>query len=398
MKILIFEKISSLQNTGGPSGYLYNISEYLKLHPQSEIHFLREDGVKERLLSRICTFILMALVSLTKRSMLQHIPLVISNFMYGRKLTDDSIAYLNQFDAIHVHAGPIMYQFFKRNKVKGKLILTSHCPEPVIDEMSGKPRARDFYNRHSKLRNWILKQEVKVYDICDYIIFPVPQAREPYENASPIYKEKFIDVNHKFFYVPTALNSTAMIPENNHVLDQFDIKKDKLCLCYIGRHTEVKGYYFLKETAKKCLDLLPDTRFVIGGMKDCKIGLDDTRWIELGWVNTPTLLNEVDAFILPNKETYFDLILLEVLRQGTPVLISRTGGNKWYESYNVAGIKFFDYGNTDELIEKIREIKTLKENGELADVKETNRIFFRKTFGMKKYIENYLYCIRKILA
>ena len=397
MKILIFEKKSALKNTGSPTGYLYNIADYLKLHPQPEIYFLREEGVHETLLSKMCTFVLMAFVSLSKKSMLQHIPLVISNFLYGRKLTKESIEYLNQFDAIHVHSGPIMNQFFKKNKIRGKLILTSHCPEPVIDEMSGKPKAKAFYKQHPNLRNWILRQEVKVYDICDYIMFPVPQAREPYENSSSIYRSKFNEVDSKFFYVPTSLNSVEMVTENNHVLDSHGIPASSLRLCYIGRHTEVKGYNFLKEAAKKCLGEFQDIYFVIGGMKDCKIGLDNTRWIELGWVNTPTLLNEVDAFVLPNKETYFDLILLEVLRQGTPVLLAKTGGNKWFQGKSTDGIKFFDYGNIDEMARCVSEIKAMKDNGTIEAVKEKNREFFCRTFDMRHYITSYLDSVKNRL-
>ena len=95
-------------------------------------------------------------------------------------------------------------------------------------------------------------------------------------------------------------------------------------------------------------------------------------------------------FVLPNRETYFDLVLLEVLRQGTPVLLARTGGNKWFENKNVKGIFFFDYGNIDDFIAKIKEIQKKKNMGELPNCVESNREFFCKTFRMKEYIDSYL--------
>ena len=43
------------------------------------------------------------------------------------------------------------------------------------------------------------------------------------------------------------------------------------------------------------------------------------------WTNDPhSLINASDMFILPNKETYFDLIMLEVLSMGKIVLATNT--------------------------------------------------------------------------
>ena len=240
------------------------------------------------------------------------------------------------------------------------------------------------------MRDWLLKREVEAFDICDYVMYPVAQAREPYENASAIYKDKFSEINDKFFYVPTALNDITRIEANHHVLDSYNIPQSALRLCYIGRHSEVKGFPFLKEVARRVWNNSPDIYFIIGGKEYPIKGIEDKRWIELGWVNTPSLLNEVDAFILPNKETYFDLILLEVLRQGTPVILSRTGGNKWFEDKGLIGLKFFEYGNEEELFLRIKEIQQMKLDGELENVKQQNREFCQKEFNMKLYVERYI--------
>lgn len=391
MKILIFEQEKNLRNSGGPAGYLFNISEYLKIHPCDEIEFLSEVGLEETWYSRLCSFILFLFLYFTKGyPKLNFIVSIYTNFIYSRRLSYRAIKYLNTFDAIHVHYGPTLYQYFNHTKVRGKIILTSHCPEPAFDEMSSAPQVRPFIQKYPKFRNWFLKREIKVYDICDYIMFPVPESQEPYKNASFIYENKFNEVDNKFFYVPTALNSVDKIEGNEHYLDNLNISSQSLRICFIGRHTAVKGYDFLKTAAEKSLETLNDIVFLIGGMKNCNIGLNHPKWHELGWVKTPLLLNEVDVFVLPNRETYFDLVLLEVLRQGTPVLLARTGGNKWFENKNVKGVFFFDYGNIDDFIAKIKEIQKKKNMGELPNCVESNREFFCKTFGMKKYIDSYL--------
>lgn len=52
------------------------------------------------------------------------------------------------------------------------------------------------------------------------------------------------------------------------------------------------------------------------------------------------LLQEVDVFVLPNRQTYYDLILLEVMRAGKPVLLTTTGGNKHFLGYKDTGLFF----------------------------------------------------------
>jgi glycosyltransferase involved in cell wall biosynthesis len=397
MKILIFQDRNQLKNTGGPTGYLYNISEYLKQHPIDEISFLDMSRIHETPFSKLISFITNGLISALKKChIIQVWPLIFSNFIWCKKFTKDTINYLNSFDAIHVHSIPSMHYSFKRNKVKGKLILTTHCPEPVTDEMTGSLCIETFMKSRPKLREWLLKKEIKAFDICDFVMFPVAQAREPYENASLIYKDKFSEINDKFFYVPTALGSIDKIDKNNHILDSYHIPNSALRLCYVGRHTQVKGYDFLQNVAIKVWEILPDTLFVIGGKEAPLKGLSDNRWLELGWINTAELLNEVDAFVLPNKNTYFDLILLEVLRQGTPVLISRTGGNKWFEDKHIDGIKFFEYGNAKELIDCIKVIRMLKDAGRLESLKESNRKYCQGEFNMGLYLKRYLTAISTI--
>ena len=398
MKVLIFDKEERLKNTGGPTGYLYNISQYLKCHPSDSIEFVDERKLQLTRLSKVRKFMADVLNSVSKYFPWLYYTVIVY-ILYDLKLsfTKDTITYLNGFDFIHVHSSPEVLCYFRKSKINAKIVLTTHCPEPVIDEFAGGRSLGRIFQKHPSLRDWCLRKEVRAYDVCDYVMFPVEQAREPYENASKIYKEKFDEIKNKFFYVPTSLNSTKPIAGIEDYVTKNNIPGDSFKLCYVGRHSEVKGYGFLKDAAVKLWGVLPNVCFLIGGMKDCKIGLADKRWIELGWVNTPKLLNEVDAFVLPNKNTYFDLILLEVLRQGTPVIVSKTGGNKWFESYKLDGIKFFEYGNKSELINCVKELIALKDNGKIEALHRSNREFFQKEFNMDLYIQRYTEALKKLM-
>ena len=52
------------------------------------------------------------------------------------------------------------------------------------------------------------------------------------------------------------------------------------------------------------------------------------RWIKLGWADPAEVFRAADVFCLPNRQTYYDLVLLEALSSGSFVVASATGGNK----------------------------------------------------------------------
>ena len=115
----------------------------------------------------------------------------------------------------------------------------------------------------------------------------------------------------------------------------------------------------------------------------------------MGWVNYASkLISNCDLFILPNKETYFDLVALEVLRAGTPILLTLTGGNKFLvECTNTesAGILAYNRGNIDEAVSRIREIK----KSLLPVMGKNNRELWAKYFTLGTFMENYLNFVRE---
>ena len=391
MKVLLFSDLNHLANIGGPIGYQYNIAEYLKDSPNTDISFLNGRWTHFSLMTKIGNYSISLLKKLFKKNKIISFSILIYDYFFRKyQISKNGIDFLESFDAIHIHSLPLFLQYFSRNKVDVKLILTSHTPEPVIDQLFKASGYGAFLANHPKFRDYLLTREIEAFDLCDRIMFPVKQAREPYIEASSLYSEAFKRLDSKFFYIPTALYSVDKVQDCDNVLDEYNIPHNSLRVCYIGRHNQIKGYDFLQKAAKFIWKEESNVYFIIGGKQEPLKGLEDERWIELGWVNTPKLLNEIDVFILPNKHTYFDLILLEVLRQGTPVILSRTGGNKWFEGKNVSGLKFFEYGNESELSACVRDFSIRKEKGELDDIKKEIADFFREEFSMSLYIQRYM--------
>ena len=117
--------------------------------------------------------------------------------------------------------------------------------------------------------------------------------------------------------------------------------------------------------------------------------LKHPRWIEVGWTNDPhSIIAASDVFVLPNKETYFDLIMLEVLSLGTIVVASSTGGNKYFEKNGSSGI--FTFKTVDGACEKVVSLSHIG-NEEKKKLQDENRKLFENNFSLevfgKKYVE-----------
>ena len=169
-------------------------------------------------------------------------------------------------------------------------------------------------------------------------------------------------------------------------------------MSYIGRHNKVKGYDFLKELGIKVLEKYNDVVFVIGGEISGEIlPIEDKNWVEFGWTKEGyNIIKNSDIFVLPNEKTYFDLILLEVLSMGTPVLLSETGGNKYFKKYDESGLFYFEKYNLNQALEKFDMAYKLWKNKKLSLEGEKNYKIFEKDFTVNIFGENYAKLYDKI--
>lgn len=123
-------------------------------------------------------------------------------------------------------------------------------------------------------------------------------------------------------------------------------------------------------------------------------GLNHPRWIEVGWTNDPhSLIGASDAFVLPNKETYFDLILLEVLSLGKMVVASESGGNKYFKKWDGKGIYLYNkQSEAVQLLEKIAKMTTdEKHQAEAASLS-----IFSSNFTIELFVDRYLDIISRL--
>ncbi len=102
-----------------------------------------------------------------------------------------------------------------------------------------------------------------------------------------------------------------------------------------------------------------------------------------------------DVFILPNQETYFDLILLEVLSMGQLIIASNTGGNKYFKRYNTNSIEL--YSGNKEAVQKIEKMAMFTEE-KRGELRKKNREIYEQDYNEKSFAQNYINVIEEILC
>ena len=391
-KILIWDKGLVLRNSGGPSGYLWNLKQFLANNDveNDQIFFYTDviecEDIKISLLDRCIN-------ALFRYLRLHTLASLYTMYFAHSKLSNKEICQIRNFDYIHIHNMSFMLRYGRQLKREGiKVIYTTHTPELMIDEVMYsssvciKKIEKLFINREL-----FVSRELHAYKLADYIMFPVHGVQECYTLNSKKVQDFFKNAKNIFFN-PTAILDNDKKETESKILDQYCISPDSKIICYVGRHTTVKGYYYLKEIARVMLNKRNDIYFVIGGAQGASTPLNHKNWIELGWVDTQQLLKEIDVFILPNKQTYFDIIALEVLRSGKALITTLTGGNKYFEQINNGGISFIPFDDASRACAIIESIL-------LEDIHNRGnkcRNLFLENFTFYHYVENYINQIDKL--
>jgi glycosyltransferase involved in cell wall biosynthesis len=385
-KVLIYYPEDNLKQVGGPAGYLWNLKQGLDKIDDPEIQIDFYKNTPKRIESNIKVRIIVPKRILEIRRAIDYARFLKKTFPIDESLKD--------FDYIHFHWTEEM--FLNRNFLKdyaGKVILTSHSPCAMHKEKIARLNPKDY----KFLKKEIDKlEEMDRYSFtrADHVIFPCEEAEEPYYNTWQHYKD-VRDVS-KYHYVPTGIIGCSVKVSREEYRKKYNIPENAFVVSYAGRHNEIKGYYDLKAIGQSILEKNPNVYFLIAGVEEPIKGLNDDRWIEVGWTNDPhSLIAASDVFMLPNKETYFDLILLEVISLGVPVLMTETGGNKYFKQFNCSGLNF--YNINDEAVEKINQMLSLDESTKTNMHKSVYELF-KKEFTVDVFAKKYLNILKEIIG
>ena len=383
MKILIYLNKNELNNSGGPLGYCNTLYQENAKNDNSEIFFLERPIVKR---SRLYKF-------------LSKIPFLKSfkRYLFYKNLLNDNVSHLssddlNQFDIIHFHLTQDMYSIRDSLKdYRGKIVLTSHSPIPASLEAMvdiGPLEKAIFKKTYSRL----IEMDKYSFKRSNIWLFPCEESEESYHDLLPSFED--LKKDKKVYYLPTGIHQKYASKTRTFIRQKYNIPDDAFVISYVGRHNTVKGYDKLKEIGKMALEKNPNLYIVVAGKEKPIRRLKNNRCIEIGWTNDPhSIIAASDLFLLPNKHTYFDLVLLEVLSLGKVVLLSNTGGNKYFGKLNSSGI--FLFNNNDEALNIVLQLSTVDKRN-LDRMAEDNLLLFKKAFTAPMFYDNYLNFYKKI--
>lgn len=384
--IICFDKKLN-ERAGGPAGYLFNLREGLNecknLKELKKIEFLdREDSLSKTKVN-------------TKKKLKNYIMKV--PYLYEQYLIKRYKKYINTpFDIIssqnicHVHT-PLDFMRAKKMSNNYKIVFTPHSPEASYIEVLASLRANNKKYKFKKLEKFLKEIDVETFRKVDYLIFPSKEAMEPYYETLPEFKEIIED--KKIYFMMTGTKALEYTKDRQQIRAQYNIPSDAFVISYVGRHNWVKGFSNLVEFSKELLYKNKDIYILTAGTGDIK-PLDHERWIDVGWTNDPgAIINASDIFVLPNNRTYFDLILLEVISLGKPVLASKTGGNITVANYT-DGVILYDKNNIDDFLSNIE--KVYKDRELLKYMGKCNLEAYNNQFKIENFGQRYIDVLKEI--
>ena len=380
MKVLIYYNGDSLKPVGGPCGYLYNLKLGIdKVDKKNiEIDFLHSKAISNN------------------KKIYEKSPILVKkiiDYLYNIKTFNRLINKkqnicgfdLNSYDVIHFHCTTDLFSIKDSLKTfKGKVLLTCHSPKPYFREI--------YEDQYSTFQRVIFRNRLKAleeidkyaFEHADNVVFPCMEATEPYEKWL---KKIGFDYEH-FLYMESGIVKKETSSQTKNLIESnCGDNEDIFTISYAGRHNYVKGYDRLKDYFKKISNEI-SIKAIICGQEGPMYGLEDDNWTEIGWTNKAIdYINSSDVFILPNIETYFDLVLLEVISIGQICLISNTGGNKFFKKFENKGIFFFE--NYEDFRKQLLYIRSLSE-GERTALKEYNITLFNNYFNEIEFAKRYI--------
>lgn len=381
-KTLIYINKNKLRNCGGPVGYCNNLFIELNKRENEDVKFIDAKVNKTKWYA-----------SLKKNKLALFCKRLSSNYklIYGKK--HFTSINLNEYDIIHFHSTRDMYQV--RDSLKnyqGKILLTSHSPT-IASKEALVNRNKFEIKMFSWLFNKLIRMDEYAFERADYILFPCEDAEEPYHLEWEGFKK--VKKTKPFKYILTGINGCSAKISEKEIREKYNIPQDAFVICYVGRHNSIKGYDKLLEIGEKVLEKYDNVYFLIAGKEGPMYGLKKPRWIEVGWTNDPhSFIAASDLFILPNKHTYFDLVLLEVLSLGKSVLMTYTGGNKYVHKLNKGGL--FVYNDVHEALSSIDKLYELGRE-KLNEVGLSNKEIFNENFTVEKFTDRYLEILDEVI-
>ena len=311
-QVLFFCNYPIVQNAGGPVGYYNkciqdNYPENVEL--LNNVPLLQKISFFKRVKLHYDRFFVN-----TEKNKFPHA--IVSNIFIKKDIQEYKYLYFHEIFSLY----NVLHLLSKDQIV----ILQSHTPELPSVEALNEGISLDKYKKIQVI-------EKEAFKRANYVVLPTLE-------CLPIY-QALIQKDSK---IKTLI--TGIKPIKNLV--KYPLSQNSINILFIGRRNEVKGFDFLINAFKEISDSRKDINLFIAG-KGTKIIHDNI--FDLGSTETPfDWINSVDFVLSLNKNSYFDLNVVETVSIGTPLIMTTTEGHNFFK--NRPGIVDVTYDNFKEFI------------------------------------------------
>ncbi|PNP98971.1 glycosyltransferase [Moraxella sp. RCAD0137] len=318
-KVLVFFPRSVNINAGGPAGFLaHNLADKPKDDFVLSSDFLQPMSFIKKTPYRIKRFF---------------------NKLQNGNQVDHKAYFQAREHFFHVKANTYKYIYFHEDvdyfRVKDLIsdnqcvIFQPHCPQKHSEEY------KEYSPNDVTMHHYIQQAEKAVFERADIVVLP---------NADclPIYQDLYTSRN-KFYFILSGAKSSY----NNQSQTKFDLPQNQINLMYIGRRNHVKGFDIVINSFRRARHHRKDIHLYVIGHGDL---INEDGITDIGFSNNPIAwYNSVDYLINANRQSYFDLSIIEAISTGVPIIMSENLGHKYYKNTS-ALIKMFEIENSDALV------------------------------------------------
>jgi len=231
-----------------------------------------------------------------------------------------------------------------------KVILQSHCPElPSEEAASLGIKSADV--------QWAREAQQRAFGRADVVIFPNAGARSIYDCL--------LKPNVRVEYLLSGcqgLKPGCQLP--------FDPRN--VYYLYLGRRNAIKGFDIIFDAFQQAYQQDDSLRLLlVGGGEE----VQHPGVIDLGRSEEPARwISNCDYFINANRQSYFDLSVMEALSIGTPLIVACTNGHQFYAELFSPGIVALPQAESSSLAEAMLKNR-VKRSKNIQAVTANQRIF-----------------------
>ncbi len=184
----------------------------------------------------------------------------------------------------------------------------------------------------------------------------------------------------------------------------FGIPTAAKLVCAVGNIREAKGYEFLLQSARKVLDVFPDTVFLIigeghGSLLEKLLELRKTLSLEQQVVlagfrdDVPAILKACDVFVLSSVKEGLSIATIEAMGLGKPVVVTDSGGPAEIVVHERSGL-LVPPADAEALAQGL--IRVIKDEDFSKTIGANGRSAVRERFGIADTIKSYVELYRSL--